>query len=357
MISLTKPKFWLAALALTPFVLSPVYAETNEVAMKGKIVAYYGQYNPGVTGETAYMKSLTEGNLGAKVTKGALTAYYEVEARENSTDSVTTVRYGQYKGSNYTARVGTCVPKESVNFAMGGQVTAQVGKVGGYTGLPSKTEADGLCGTMKLGEALTIGATQYEIDALNKASSDFTNGTGYMPGTSTQVGAQGKVGSFAYRVSTLSSTTDLHKDGHDTASHSNFHVGIKAGMGPLTIAADVNTKAIGSWSYTDSDGDGTNDKGVAGTSTTNTSDVALMGTLKMNGGSKIMALVANKTVKADTTGAKASSNAYTTVIYDAPIEKGAGLQFMYLANSSSSEDSSVTAVTKTFIGGGFYAKF
>ncbi|OGG99308.1 MAG: hypothetical protein A2600_12525 [Candidatus Lambdaproteobacteria bacterium RIFOXYD1_FULL_56_27] len=238
----------LAALSLG-FGPALAWAEDYNFKVTGKVCAYYGQYNPGVEGESARLTEFNEAKLAGSVERGPVSAYFEIESRQDQL-AYAYQRRLDYKLADLKLSIGTQVPKESYAFAAGdGTGTSESSLYGFYKGLLLKTELDGLRLEYKF-DKIKLGLTSYEADALNTTSSYLvTSGNGTVSGTksttptssegtlktqkpdsATQAGGLGELGALEFRLSWVNSVTDDHKSGTTKLNHSANLVGLSLSL-------------------------------------------------------------------------------------------------------------------------------
>lgn len=312
--------------------------------VKGKLRTYFGQYNSGVDGETAYMTEFNEGNLAGAVERGPMKGYFEVESREGSQFKASMRTITMDVGSGLNVGIGTFKPKWGYAFSWGsGMATSDSAKVGFFSGLLNKMEEDGLNVEYKTGDH-KMGFTIYEQDAQTKTE-----------GSTTQIGAAGKVAGLAYRVNSLSSTSDAH-DGSDTLSHSGTHLGVKYSMDAFAISLDIESKTIqkADSGTTDATTGVTTFKNGGDAYNDTTSATSVQGTVNL-GDNKLIVTVGSTSEKADYTGASETKIADTDLLYVMPVAKGADFRVAY-GSQGETPDGGDT-VTQSFVGAGMFIKF
>lgn len=255
----------LLAFGLWPLVSTPGFAQEDEVSARisGKVRSFYGQYKPGTSGESARLVEFNEGNLAGQVDRGPVSAYFEIEARQDQL-AYAYQRRLDYRWEDLKFSFGTQAPKESYSFAAdAGTETSESSLYGFYKGLLVKTELDGLRLEYKVNK-VKLGVTSYEADALNTTSSYLvTSGTGTVSGTKSttptssegtiktpkagsavQVGALGELGPLEFRLSLVNSVTDDHKSGSAKLNHNGNLLALKYNLEALSVSLDVASKVI-----------------------------------------------------------------------------------------------------------------
>ena len=336
-------------LAMPAFAAEPTAdGEDYKVKVGGKIRAYFGQYDAGITGEDAYLTNYSEANLQIKVTRGPISALYEVESRNNKEGTTTNMRQVTYNAGGFSATIGTCKPKASYAFSWGAGTSSSATKATFYDGLTIKTEADGLCLGYKAAEALKVEFTQYNVDALNKDSAN-SNKTGLKDGSGMQFGALGKFGDLSYRLSSIGTITDDHMGG-DTTSHSGNLVGLKYDMGIILVSVDSINKVIETGAGIDTD---TGESTLAYKTTTK--DQSLQLGYTMGNKHSLLLTVATQSIQADSAGALETVNTFTDGVYSIPMAKGADMRLVY--GQKSEKEGEADPLVASFAGLGMFAKF
>ncbi|MDX2470126.1 MAG: hypothetical protein QNL04_06070 [SAR324 cluster bacterium] len=333
-------------MAITPSVFAEEMGDDYSFKMKGKLRTFYGQLNSGVDGETAHMTEFNEANIAGSVKRGAMTGYFEIESREGS-ESPTTIRNITYKTApGIVIGIGTFKPKWGYNFSWGGGTeTSEAANFNFYKGLLNKLEGDALQFEYKAGDH-KMGITMYQDDRIHKSS-----------GSTTQIGAMGKIGPIHYRVNSNSAVSDDFAGG-ETASSSASNVGLKYKGEGFAVSVDSASKDKG---YAESTS--TDDDGVSSTTDAYSklySESALQGRVNI-GSDELIVTLATEEYKKDTTGADVTTTAHTDIVYVVPVAKKANIKFVYgsAAETTATDDTTDTeeTVTGTFAGLGFFIKF
>ena len=335
-----------ALLGLTaPALQAATPTDAYKIKVGLNLRSYFGLVSSGVEGESGYFNEVNEGNLSATITSGAVKGYMEIETREGKVTPTTMRNIVYSMPSGLSLGLGTFKQKSSVNFAAtAGSGTAATGKANFYVGLTNKLEGEGL----KLGYqagAHHVAVTMYEDDRINATD-----------GSTTQIGARGKIGPIAYRVTNTSAVSDDHKGGTTVAS-SGSNVGLKFDGGGFSISVDSASKVKGTGAVAAS---AATDDAAAVTAVdafdTTYTDTALQAGVKL-GDNKLIITVAAETNKTSVTDAKANLTNHTDVVFSIPVAKNAALKVAYAAKSTSVEDSTDAATTATFAGLGLAVKF
>ena len=325
---------------------SPALAEEGEsykFKMKGKIRTFFGQVNSGVEGTSAYLTEFNEGNIAAEVKSGGVTGYFEIESREGA-EAPTTIRRITYKMANGTQiGMGTFKPKWGYNFAWGaGTETSEAANYNIYKGLTNKLEGDGLDISAKIA-GQKVGVTIYQDDRIHKDS-----------GTTTQIGAMGKVAGIDYRVNSISAKSDDFQGG-PTATSASSNVNFRYKADDFAISIDSANKSKGYAETSSSDAD-TGETTVSAAYNKLYTDMALQGRVKI-GDDELVITLATETEKKDTASAKMTTKAHSDVVYIIPLAKKANLKLIYANKTTSLEDSTDPANSATFAGLGLFVKF
>jgi len=353
-------------------VTTAAYAgDDTSVKIGGKLRAYVGQYTSGVKNENAHLVEFGEANLGTKIKKGNLSAYFELESRNQGTMSAIQ-RRADAKFGDFKVSFGTIKPKESYALADDsntGTMTSDSHGVGFYKGELIKTEAQGVRFEYKINK-IKAGVSLYVVDPMNSHKYKFTDGkvstttettisgttatststskigkshtTGikeYKAGSGTQVGAHGYVGPIEFSLSSLSSKTDDHTSTATVLSHSGTQVGVRYKvMDSLKVSVDSGAKTIAK------------DK----VETKKTSDTAVQVQYKF-GDDSVVATVANVDYKESDKTASDYTEAVTSAIYNMNLAKHTDFKFLYATTAHTPKTGDV--ITKSYVGAGLFVKF
>jgi len=348
-------------------VTSAAYAGDDATSVKigGKLRAYVGQYTSGVTGQNSQLVEFGEANLGTKVKSGPLSAYFELESRNQGTMSAIQRRADATFGA-VKISFGTIKPKESYALADDsntGTMTSDSHSYGFYKGELIKTEAQGVRFEYKINK-IKAGVSLYVVDPMNAHKYKFTDGkvtgsadlttgdvtgsagksstTGikeYKAGSGTQIGANGKVGAIEFSVSSLSAKTDDHSATATVLSHSGTQLGVRYEiMDGFKVSVDSGAKSIAQDEV----------------DTKKTSDMAIQVQYKL-GDDKVVFTNASVDYKDSKKASKDYKEAINSLIYQMHLAKHTSMNFMYAANAHT--PTTGTATTKSFIGAGLFVKF
>lgn len=327
---------------------SPAFAEeakSEGVKLGGSIKTYFVQTGTGETGNSARLQSFSEANLGAKVKRGNVTGFFELEQRAR-VDSTTTRRWVSYDMDNIKMTVGTVVNKETTSFAVkGGASTTAMSNQGFFKGLLVFTEMDGLGVNFKISDAAVISATMYDGDFFKAANYGSTN-TGKTTGSTTQVGAKGKIGALQYRVASVTGTSiDYDDSTAEKPSSAGSQLGVKYALDSMSVSLDMGSKKVATAKTTS-----------AAEYATTTSDMALQAKVKV-GEAKVIVTLATQTKNTDKTGAKSTDDAYTNLAYTIPLAKGARMEFLYASQAVTNNADTTKSHTISTMGVGLFTKF
>ena len=341
--------------SLLSMAASPLLAEEMAMPMETKAPAYklkmglnlrsyFGQVNSGVEGTSGYMTEFNEANLSTKITSGAVTGYMEIESRAGSATPTTMRNIVYSMPSGLTFGLGTFKQKSSVNFAVAAGTGTTATDANFYKGLTNKLEGEGMKLTYKAGDH-NLDFVVYEKDLIGKTE-----------GSTTQVGAKGKLGPIKYRVASTTASADDHTGGTAVASTgSNF--GAKYSAGAFSVSVDSAGKSVGTGAVA-ADAD-------AGTSATKAynkvyTDTALQVGAKI-GADKLTVTVATETNAKDTTNADKTTTSHMDLVYSIPLEKNASFKVAYASKASTTATFDTTdtekTTTATFAGVGLTVKF
>jgi hypothetical protein len=347
-------KMMKAALACSlVFGLSSIAFAQEEVSAKigGAFTEYFGQYNSGAKDYAAHFQSIGEANLRFNGTIGKMSVFHEIEA--NKTKNAKADFNNTKTQISYITPVGKLSLGNAVNIG-----TIPLGSAGWKTSnVPNSgqrglvwggyTEAEALDLVVPLEGMGFIQVTLYD-NGLNAASNTikgiaknagvgFSEATG---GTSMNVGANLKFGSIGVRGGFATASTDDPTDKDDKPlSSTSMLVGAQIGLGDnMSLAFDIGS------------GSGKQD-GWSDAISAMTTDVAF--NMKGLGPGGI-------TVRVDSEAVVWGSNAVyaysgLSLLFDAPVGKGAGYQFGYVSGTNTPEVGDV--VTESYLAGGFYALF
>jgi len=313
------------------------YAEDG-FKVGGKFRGYFGQYNSGATNYSAHFVNIEEANVQFKGNAGKLSLYHEQEtasAKGTSTDYKNTQTKLSYALPFGLLSIGNQTSIGTVPMASTGWTTSNIPNsthkglaVAGYS------EEEGIGLVIPLEGMGAIQFVMYE-DADNYAAEAF-HGVPSMEGSSMQLAADLKFGQIGVRFGYATAKTDDPTNSNDEAyTTTNMLLGAKIGLGEnMSVAFDYTTATS---SYTT----------WAEDKKTNAMDVDFqMGGI---GPGKIIVSVGTLD-RVDV-----YKMAISSVVFDAPVAKGAGFQIGYIANTTTPEVG--TATTETFMGGGLYAFF
>ena len=342
-------------MAIAPATFAEDMGGDYKFKMKGKLRAFYGQVNSGVEGETAHMTEFNEGNVAAEVKRGGMTGYFEIESREAS-ESPSTIRRITYKmENNVIVGIGTFKPKWGYNFSWGsGTETSEAANFNFYKGLLNKLEGDGLHLGYKTGDH-EMGVTMYQDDRIHKSS-----------GSTTQIGAKGKVAGIQYRVNSNSAISDDFAGG-TTATSTASNVGLKYKGEGYSVSVDSASKSKGYAATTASSATAATDYAFATKATSASaaynklySESALQGRV-MLGADELIITLATEEQKTDKTATDVTTIAHTDIVYVIPVAKKANIKVVYGSASSTTATDDTTdtedTTTATFAGLGFFIKF
>ncbi len=329
----------IAGLATTSFADGKV-GDGGSVSASFK--SYMGQYDDGVDNHTAHFENRSEANVNFMGVKGSLLGFVQFETRDQDSiaaagtgPTVATIKFAQYTKGAFSAKVGTVVNAETLSYALlGGTKTfalAGLGAVANPTLSGGYAEADGVRVGYKVA-GINLGATIYGSNAA------FMNG-GTGSGQATQLTASGKVGPASFRFALTNSTDDDFDTSTDADALTDTytHLGVKMPISIVDISFDYATRV-------DAQADDTND---------DYTDMALQVAVKEAGPGKLILTYASQDAKED--GEAASKTTNMNLVYDIPIEAGAGIQIIYLSKAFTPEGGDTT--TSSFIGSGLYASF
>ncbi|OGG96931.1 MAG: hypothetical protein A2508_08115 [Candidatus Lambdaproteobacteria bacterium RIFOXYD12_FULL_49_8] len=331
-------KFFKSALLASAALIlaSAAYAEGEEASdyefkVTGKIRSYFGQYTTGATGYSGHMTEFNEGNIAGEVKRGGMKGYYEIESREDNVAPIT-IRQITYTWENgLTLGVGTFKPKWGYSFSADAFTdTSESAHYGFYKGETTKLEGDGLDLEYKFGDH-KVGVNLYEDDRINKTK-----------GSTTQVGAQGKIAGIGYRIGSISALTDDHQGG-ETAASSAAHLGVEYKADSFFVTLDSASKTKGTPKTTNA---------TTGITTaayeTKYTDAALQVGVDVGDDQVVVTLAQEST-------GSVTDYAYTNLVYVMPVAKGADIRLLYSAASTT--PASGTATTASFAGLGMVVKF
>lgn len=290
-----------------------------DAKVTGSVKAYFGQYNAGSDGYTAHYASVNEANINFKASKGSLTGFAQLEARQDGSELNDSQRWVQWKKDALSVRIGSISNGYGKGFAVvAGTKTSGLASVGMYKGLTGYLENDGLHVGYAISKHMKAGLTLVGSDA----------------GSGMALGFMGHFGAIGVKANSVSYTADDAADAtDDTVATATTGIGVKYNAGAFSVSVDSVSKDVGGGA-------------------TKTSDLGIQARVKAGPGTAIITIGTEETTVGS---ADPSKKASTNVVYDVPVEKGAGMQFLYLsqANTASGGD----AVTKSYMGAGFYAGF
>ena len=322
-----------------------------DVKVNGDVATYYGQYNTGEEGYAAHFANASEGHIKVTGKQGPISMFLEVESRDD--------RYGTGNNLNnlqlaatwasgpLSVKMGTVTTGLACEFALssGLKTTTTLG-LGAAGGCAGYYEQDGIQAT-------------YMIPAI-KGAAMLT----IMPSTGGQIMALGATGMIAdmvgFRFNQSNNTTDDFTDDTDDAvTDSEMHVGVKVPLGSakMLLSLEMNTTL---------DKEATNPVTQAATDKDlKRSDMAVQFTGKDMGPGTLIFTYATKNMTFDGDAVVAISD--MDLVYRFDLAKGVGFDVFYLSQASL-YDSDVADfieaatgnspdITKTFIGGGFFASF
>jgi len=348
-----------AALAASlVFVMSPCAHAEDSLSLGGAFAVHFGQYNSGNEGYTSNFKSFEEVQVKVRAKVGKLSVYHEMESATDD-DFVNTQTKLSYETPVGLLSLGNVVgigtiPMSSAGWA-GSNIpysTRRALLVSGYS------ENEGLQLTVPLEGLGMVQFTMYEDsdnagNASNKDVAALAGGTvpSSTEGSSMQLAADLWFGDIGVRAGYATAKTDDPADDADDAlSTTNMMLGVWIGLSKnMSVAFDYATakSSYDAWSddmtFSSMDADFTM-KGVGPGKLVLSYDMQ-----SFKGAEKILDLTV------------------TSVLFDMPVGKSAGVQVGYIANTYKPEDATFEASyaavagrsegTETFLGAGFYANF
>lgn len=339
-------KIMKAALAASLVFGMSSFAYAQDFSVGGKFRSYFGQYSTGAEDYTAHWDVREEANVKLNGKVGKLSVYHEMESatdddyKNTQTKLSYVLPFGQLSIGNQTS-IGT-IPKAGSGWSTSNipNSTSRTLYVAGYSeneglGIVVPLEgmgfvqfimyedSDNLAKTVAAGTATALGA----------AVPTSSEGTGM------QLGADLKFGGIGVRLGYASAATDDPASADDEAmSTSNMMVGASVPLGEtMSIAFDY---ASATTSY---------DAWADDLAHTNMGLAANIGGI---GPGKLVVFYAMETMAAADPLYAAN---VTSLMFDAPVGKGAGVQLGYIARTYTPEGGD--GVTESFMGGGLYASF
>jgi hypothetical protein len=310
------------------------YAEDGFM-VGGKFRSYFGQYNSGAVDYSSYFVVKEEANVQFKGNAGKLSLYHEQESATGSDYNNTQTKlsyalpFGLLSIGNQTS-IGT-VPVASTGWTTSNipNSTHKGLAVAGY----SENEGIGL--VIPLEGMGMVQFIMYE-DADNYGAEAFHGVPSTADGSSMQLAADLKFGQIGVRFGYATAKTDDPALSTDEAyTTTNMLLGARIGLGEnMSVAFDYTTAA-------------TKYSAWAEDKKTNAMDFDF----QMGGiGPGKLVLSFGTLDRVD-----AYKMAITSVVFDAPVAKGAGFQIGYIANTTTPAVGDAT--TESFMGGGLYAFF
>lgn len=344
-------KIMKAALAASLVFGMSSFAYAQDFSVGGKFRTYFGQYDAGTENAAGDKYSANfvvkeEANVKFTGKAGKLSLYHELESATGSDYNNTQTKLGyvtpigQLDIGNVTS-IGT-IPMSSSGWSTSNipYSTRRALVWAGYS------ENEGLQLTVPLEGMGFVQFTMYE-DADNAAAATAKGTAAALgatvptsnEGSSMQLAANLQFGTIGVRVGYATAKTDDPASADDDAmSTTNMLVGAKIALGEnMSVAFDYATAKT---SY---------DAWAEDIKTT-----AMDADFTMSGvaSGKIVVSMDMVTMKA---GDKIYDRTVTSLLYDMPVAKGAGIQAGYIANAKKPEGGDT--VTETFLGAGFYASF
>ena len=297
------------------------YADNHSsFAVGASAKAYFGTYNSGVSGADSTYETPDEYNIKFKGMKGAMSWYGEAEFRGQGFTAAQNRL--TYSADAFSASVGTIKNVAGLpHYVAGGTKTTATIAYGAASGVGGAfIEADGLSLNYKVA-GFNIGYIL--ADAGHKYSSANDN--------SSVITLTGKVAdALDIRFASASSS-----DSAGTLTDTGMTVSVKYSMDMASVSFGQLTQS--------------QDNGSGATATDNTK-VGVQ--VRVNAGPGTV-IVTSETVKTETGSTTSVDSSATNIVYDIPVEKGAGVQIVSLSDA----DNTTGGVTETYLGVGFYAGF
>lgn len=306
-----------------------------EVNFKVKLREYFGQYNSGVADTAAHFESYGEANLAASGTKGNFTGYFEIESRAQNQAFKNTQRRIDYKADFGKVSIGTISNLGTVPFTVGGgsKTSNLPTKPGRHLVHAGWLEAEGVA------LQIPVGKLNLKFNIHGEAATLVAGG---VEGQTIQAGIWGPIGPAQLRASITSVTRDNYAGG-DATSDSAMMLGVKVPFGNMAVMFDYA-------SYTETKGDNATDD-------MKYNDTAIGFSMDKAGPGKFIFTYLMATKKGSI---EYQSNNNISLVYDIPLEAGAGFQVLYQSDSTiySDDQKSANAAledkTASFTGVGFY---
>ena len=307
-----------------------------EAKVSGSAKAYWGQYNSGSEGASAYFATANESNLWLKGSKGNMSYSVEYEQRDGNTDADQGRVALSYKMDKLKFTIGEIVTGVQYSVVSGSKTSGITGW-GVYQGLTTYHQGKGAAAAFDLGDGMNVSLTLYGTDAYGTGDSKSS------AGSASVVSFNGKFGQLGVKVASVAGTKDDYsKDTDDAEKSSKLLVGVKFDIdSKMSASFDSATKTF---------------KNAAGTKDS-VADTALQFNMSLNEDAAIKATYAMRETKS--ADEKFSSNTYLTAIYDVKVAEGAGIHAIYGTDAIKYEAETTTNANKTasFIGAGFYTSF
>lgn len=344
-------KIMKAALAASLVFGMSSFAYAADFSVGGKFRAYFGQYDEGsenASGDkySANFKSFEEANVKFKGTAGKLSLYHEMETKGDTDFNNTQTKlsyalpFGLLSIGNMTS-IGT-IPMSTSGWTTSNipYATRRALSWSGY----SENEGIGLVVPLE-----GVGKLQFIVyeDSSNAAGSTAKGIAAAMgattptstEGSSMQAAADLKFGKIAVRAGYATAKTDDPENADDDAmTTNNMLLGARIPLGDaMSIGLDYATSKVSYDAWSDDL-----------TTTCMDADFQMSGI----GPGKLIVSIDMTTVKGDD---KLYDRTVSSLVFDAPVAKGAGFQIGYIANAKKPEGGDT--VTETFLGGGLYASF
>jgi len=317
-----------------------------EINLSGDISEYTGQYNSGVSGESAYLQSIGEAHLRARYSEDKVSANFEIEFRDDMYGNGDNQSYFQrsltYQATDdLSVTMGTVVNLNGLCYAIDSGIgnTRAFPFYADFLCLPAVTEADGVQATYNLAPikgrvqiAILPNTDGGQLGVYKHAAQTMAAGIGGSP-----------TDMISFKVGYKSTTfDDATTSADESRTDSSNNIGVKAKFGgDMSVSLDVTSQA------------------TAKNTATNTAETATaMNIIQFRkqelGPGGLIATVGTREYKVG--GEKSSSNTYTDLVYQIPVSKTTHFDVFYISNANKVESSGDTT-TATYLGAGFAARF
>jgi hypothetical protein len=318
-----------------------------EAKVSGDAHAYFGQYNSGVTGASAYWATAYEGHINVDGTTGPLSGHVQIETRDRystagqtacavvpggATDNATRV-YNMQANVTYTTgalgvTIGTVVANEGCEFVYpAGLGTSSVSAYASVGGCRGYFEQEGI-------------QIKYAIPALKGYAALTIQGNTGGKGQEMAVSSRGMIADMiVYRLLVLNASNDdfnVSTDSAKTDAYTSLGVVVPLGTPKMRLLVDYTSQDLK-----------TSDKKEADMGLGFEMDELGPGTLGLYYGTE-----AKKT-----SGVKTTTTSKTGLAYSIPFAPGAKAQFFYASKATKSEAVGGTTTTASYMGGGLTVKY